>query len=49
MSRGMTYDSCGRMDSITYPDETTEKVSYNQQNQPTCVENRDKTTTRYTI
>ncbi len=45
---GMTYDSCGRMNSITYPDETTEKVSYNQQNQPTCVENRDKTTTRYT-
>ncbi len=44
----MKYDGRGRMTCITYPDETEEKVSYNDNNQPVSVENRDKTTTRYT-
>ncbi|MDE7323846.1 MAG: hypothetical protein K2N73_14245 [Lachnospiraceae bacterium] len=44
----MQYDGKGRMTCITYPDETEEKISYNENNQPVSVENRDKTTTLYT-
>lgn len=44
----MGYDAAGRMNCVTYPDGTTEKITYNDRNLPIHMVNRDNTETHYT-
>ncbi len=42
-STKMSYDACGRMNCVTYPDGTKEQVSYNDRGLPVRIVNRDDT------
>lgn len=46
-SMQMSYDECGRMDHVIYPDTTEEQVFYNEQNLPVRIVNRDGTESLY--